>query len=66
MADQTPKTVPPDDSARLANRDQELEHIVDQIDENVIKEREEQGVPGNVKDRKREAGTKGSGDEPTA
>lgn len=65
MADQMPETVPPDDSSRLANRNQELEQIVDQIDESVIKEREEQGVPGNVKDREREAGTKGSAHEPT-
>lgn len=37
------------------NRDQELENIVDQLDENVAGEREAEGVPGKPSDREQAA-----------
>lgn len=36
------------------NRDQALEDIVDQLDENIADEREAAGVPGKPSDRERE------------
>ncbi|MBV9514234.1 MAG: hypothetical protein JO280_09375 [Mycobacteriaceae bacterium] len=47
------------------NRDQELEQIVDEIDENVMGEREAQGVPGKPSERDQQP-KQGSSDEPTA
>jgi hypothetical protein len=37
------------------NRDQQLENIVDQLDENVAGEREAEGVPGKPSDREQAA-----------
>jgi hypothetical protein len=45
------------------NRDQELENIVDQLDENVAGEREAEGVPGKPSDRE-QATADGSEGEP--
>ncbi|MBV9088363.1 MAG: hypothetical protein JO044_00420 [Mycobacteriaceae bacterium] len=45
------------------NRDQELEKIVDQLDENVAGEREAEGVPGKPSDREN-AAVEGTADEP--
>ena len=47
------------------NRDQELQQIVDEIDENVMGEREAQDVPGKPSEREKEP-QQGSADEPTA
>lgn len=45
----------PDEHPR--SRDQALEDVVDQLDENVAGEREAQDVPGKPSDREREATT---------
>ena len=47
------------------DRNQELEKIVDDLDENVIGEREADDVPGKPSTREQEP-KKGSTDEPTA
>ena len=47
------------------NRDQELEKIVDDLDENVMGEREAKGVPGKPSEREQEK-QEGSAEEPTA
>ena len=47
------------------SRDQELEKIVDDLDENVIGEREANDVPGKPSERAQEP-QEGSADEPTA
>lgn len=49
----------------LPDRDQELEQIVDEIDENVMGEREAQDVPGKPSERESEP-QQGSTEEPTA
>ncbi|MCW2651551.1 MAG: hypothetical protein QOE41_1378 [Mycobacterium sp.] len=46
------------------NRDQELENIVDQLDENVAGEREAEGVPGKPSDREQAATAGDSESEP--
>ena len=47
------------------NRDQELEQIVDQLDENVMGEREAKAVPGKPSEREQDE-HQGSAEEPTA
>ena len=46
-----PDTTPPDDSERRPGRDEQLQRIVDEIDENVMQERQQQGVPGHAGER---------------
>jgi len=47
------------------NRDQELEKIVDDLDENVMGEREAKDMPGKPSDREQEPQS-GTAEEPTA
>jgi hypothetical protein len=47
------------------NLDQELEKIVDELDKNVMGEREAQDVPGKPSEREQEP-QQGSTEEPTA
>ena len=47
------------------DRDQELEQIVDELDENVTGEREAKDVPGKPSEREQEP-KEGSAEEPTA
>ncbi|WP_418014224.1 hypothetical protein [Mycobacterium sp. 23] len=49
--------------SRGLRRDQDLEEVVDELQQNVTDERREQDVPGNATERE-EAPTLGSGDEP--
>jgi hypothetical protein len=48
-----------------ADRNEELEQIVDRLDENVMDEREAEDVPGKPSSREQEP-KRGSADEPTA
>jgi len=47
------------------DRNQELEQLVDELDENVVNEREAEGGPGKPSERAREP-KHGSRDEPTS
>jgi hypothetical protein len=47
------------------SRDQKLEQIVDELDENVTEEREAEDVPGKPSERAQEQ-REGSSEEPTA
>ncbi|MDT5010672.1 MAG: hypothetical protein QOH57_2289 [Mycobacterium sp.] len=52
------------ESAR-PNRDEELENIVDELDQNVSQQREAEDVPGKPSEREQKP-PQGSADEPTA